>query len=193
MSVEINLKNDALRISKYIARRCKEYPVYVNAGPGRGEDPIRHVTLGFGIDQAGWVALVFDTRPDAQFDGEWQGFIEQNEESFPDWTKALDQMLEGESLVVTPLMGRKKTTNSKKSQPHSEKCAAISSRIHARAAFSTSCHWLRIFGCLLRNMKGTMGGTIDRQHPRNKLQIRSFAHGSRQPRSCLSLNRLTSG
>lgn len=108
LSVEINLKNDALRISKYIAKRCEEYSVYVNAGPGRDEDPIRQVTLGFGIDQAGWVVLVFDTRPDAQFDGEWQGFIEQNEESFPDWTKALDQMLEGESLEVTPLKGRKK-------------------------------------------------------------------------------------
>ena len=68
--MRIDLKKDFERVVEHIAKRCKDYPVYVNAGPGEDEDAIRLITLGFQFDQAGWIALIFDTRPTAEFDGE---------------------------------------------------------------------------------------------------------------------------
>ena len=98
-NMRIDLKKDAERVFKYLQRRAKEFPEYVNAGPGKDEDEIRLVTLGFGFDQAGWVALVFDTRPKAKIDGEWQGYIEENEEPFGDWFKVYSDMEKNGSVL----------------------------------------------------------------------------------------------
>ena len=71
------VKKDFERVVKYIGKRCKDYPVYVNAGPVEDEDAIRLITLGFEFDQAGWIALIFDTRPEAACDGDWQSYIKE--------------------------------------------------------------------------------------------------------------------
>ena len=97
--MQIDLKKDLPRVLKYVERRAKEFPDYVNAGPGEDEDEIRLITLGFQFDQAGWIALVFDTRPDAELDGEWQSFIEENAEPFDDWFNAFDDMCENDSTL----------------------------------------------------------------------------------------------
>ena len=97
--MRIDLKKDFERVVKYIEKRCKDYPVYVNAGPGEDEDAIRLITLGFQFDQAGWIALIFDTRPEAACDGEWQSYIEENEKPFQGWFKAFDDMVENDSIL----------------------------------------------------------------------------------------------
>lgn len=88
----IDLQADAETIYDYIQERVDEYPDYINAGPGEDEDPISLITLGYQADQAGWVALVFDTRPAAEPDGEWNAFIEDNALEFPEWQEAVEKL-----------------------------------------------------------------------------------------------------
>jgi hypothetical protein len=100
--VRLNLKTDLSRILKYIERRCREFLIYEHPGPGRDDDPIRLITLGYSFDQAGWVALVFDTRPKAEVDGEWQSFIEDAMQPFDKWQLACDAMFDSDSeLSIT--------------------------------------------------------------------------------------------
>src|SRR5262249_4707872 len=44
--------------------------------------------IGFEYAQAGWLVVVFDTRPDAAPDGEWTSRIESNELERPHWLEA---------------------------------------------------------------------------------------------------------
>lgn len=69
--MRVELAKDQKKVRRYIQQRIKEYPDYVNEGPGRDEAPIQLVTLGYYLEQTGYFALVFDTRPDADSDGEW--------------------------------------------------------------------------------------------------------------------------
>ena len=68
------------------------------------------LTLGYQVSQAGWVALVFDTRPDAEPDGEWQSYIEENRLEFPSWLEAVDALWDDGELIelVLPNGKRKK-------------------------------------------------------------------------------------
>lgn len=83
--MKLDLSKDGKTILKYLKQRAKNYPVYVNDGPGEDDDPITQITFGFQCDQAGWIALVFDTRGDAECDGEWQHYIEETWLEFPQW------------------------------------------------------------------------------------------------------------
>lgn len=72
------LAKDCREVLAHLRRRVKDYPVYINHGPGEDADDITLITLGYSFEQFGWYALVFDTRPDAAIDGEWQAYIEEN-------------------------------------------------------------------------------------------------------------------
>ncbi len=107
--MKINLKSDAQAIYEHIKQRVADYPIYVNIGPGEDEDPIAHITLGYQVSQAGWVALVFDTRTDGGPDGEWQSYIEENWLEFPSWLEAVDALWDnGEPIELTLPNGKKK-------------------------------------------------------------------------------------
>ena len=95
----VDLRADQKLVRKHILERVKEYPIYVNLGPGEDEDPISLITLGFDFDQTAWVALVFDTRPDAEPDGEWNDFAEDNEVPFDHWL--------GRPYELRPIKGKK--------------------------------------------------------------------------------------
>jgi hypothetical protein len=110
--MRLNLKSDLRRVMKYIQQRCRDYPVYLNAWPGKDEDAITLITLGYQYDQAGWVALVFDTRTQAEVDGAWQQYIAQNVEPFEDWTKAFDAVDDGKKLQLTGADCRTETLTS---------------------------------------------------------------------------------
>lgn len=108
--MKINLKADAKTIYDHLRQRVADYPIYVNAGPGEDEDPISQITLGFQVSQAGWVAVVFDTRPDASPDGEWQSYIEENWLEFPSWLEAVDALWDnGETIQLTLPDGKKRS------------------------------------------------------------------------------------
>jgi hypothetical protein len=94
--VSIDLQTDYKAVAEHLAARVREYANGVNKGPGNAGEPVALITLGFQFDQAGWVALVFDTRPDAKSDGHWQFHIRENRVDFGHWFDALEPMQEAE-------------------------------------------------------------------------------------------------
>jgi hypothetical protein len=114
--MKLDLRKDYKTVSEHIADRVRDYPIYVNNGPGNDDDPISLITLGFSFDQSGWIALVFDTRPAAESDGQWQSYIAENEVPFQHWFDAVDPIHEAsafggkaDSLTMTRHDGKKRT------------------------------------------------------------------------------------
>jgi hypothetical protein len=106
--MKIDLQADAKKIYAYLKQRVKDYPIYINAGPGEDADPISQITLGYEFSQGGWVALVFDTRPDGSPDGEWNSYIEENSLEFPHWEQAVDALFDDGEVIELTLPGGKK-------------------------------------------------------------------------------------
>lgn len=103
--MKIDLTKDQEKIRRYIKQRIKEYPVYENCGPGEDEDPIQLVTMGYYLEQTGYFALVFDTRPDADNDGQWTLYIEDGVTMlrFPKWCSLIEAWYDGKPIdLVLP-------------------------------------------------------------------------------------------
>src|SRR5687767_6127143 len=95
--MKVDLRKDYKAVSKHLHQRVRDYPKHINLGPGEDEDPISNITLGYQFDQAGWVALVFDTRPKAGQDGEdgeWQAYIQETAQDFHHWFEVIDPFME---------------------------------------------------------------------------------------------------
>ena len=105
--MKLNMQTDAKKVRKYINRRIKDYPVYENFGPGEDEDPIGLITVGFYAEQGGYVNLVFDTRTNAEVDGEWTLHIDNdtNMLPFPKWVEAYEQIWDGKTIEVVKYDG----------------------------------------------------------------------------------------
>ncbi|MEL7496973.1 MAG: hypothetical protein AAFN77_05145 [Planctomycetota bacterium] len=106
--MKIDLKADFKTIDDYVKQRVTDYPIYVNNGPGEDDDPISQITLGYQVSQAGWVALVFDTRPNGSPDGVWQSYIEENWLEFPHWLDAVNALFEDAEPIELVLPNGKK-------------------------------------------------------------------------------------
>lgn len=106
----LDLRRHARKIATHVAQRVRDYPRYVNEGPGRDEDSVSQITLGYQFDQAGWLALVFDTRPGASPDGAWSLWIDPNAIELDEWRKAFHDLDEnGSPIEVTLPDGSAKT------------------------------------------------------------------------------------
>ena len=80
--VRIDLRRDATKVRAYITKRVGEQKK-------RSPDaPVKLITLGFDYAHSGFVALHFDTRPDADVDGEWGQYVCEIELKMPQWGKA---------------------------------------------------------------------------------------------------------
>ena len=108
--MNLNLQSDQKRVRRFIQQRIRDFPVYVNPGPGKDEDPISLATLGYNVGQFGWLALVFDTRSVPDIDGEWTAHIDGEITSLemPNWSAAVDKLLDGKAVVVTLTDGSKR-------------------------------------------------------------------------------------
>lgn len=109
--MKLDLQKDEQKIRRYIQQRIGDYNPKKNEGPGKAGDPIALITLGYYLEQAGYFALVFDTRPDADNDGEWTGHIENdiNVLEFPRWCAAFEKLCDGGSVTVTLPGGKTRT------------------------------------------------------------------------------------
>ncbi|MCC9606619.1 hypothetical protein LOC68_16955 [Blastopirellula sp. JC732] len=97
--MQLNLSADQKRIDAYLRERVKDYPVYINSGPGHDEDPITQITFGFAVEQESNLIVVFDTRKSAKCDGEWtRWFREENILSLPNWRKAHSACCDGQKV-----------------------------------------------------------------------------------------------
>jgi hypothetical protein len=85
--MKLDLRKDFDDIYAYLLDRVQSFDPKENPGPGRG-GTVTFIEFGFQCDQDGWVALVFDTRPDAEPDGEWNSYIENTLFARPRWKEA---------------------------------------------------------------------------------------------------------
>lgn len=97
----LDLRKDFDEVYNFIADRARSFDSVTNNGPGEG-GPITQIDLGFGLYQSGWVALVFDTRPDAEPDGDWNEYIDGNDLDQPHWAEACDALEEEPLTIVLP-------------------------------------------------------------------------------------------
>ena len=83
----------------------------MNHGPGEDADPIALATFGYYFEQEGYFALVFDTRPTADSDGNWTLHLENagNRLSFPKWTAAFETLCDEGNVAVTLPNGKQRT------------------------------------------------------------------------------------
>ncbi len=106
--MEINLVEDRKKIEAYVKERVEGYSSRSIPQLGNCGNPLTMVTFGYQVCQAGLVALVFDTRKDAEPDGEWTMAFEDVMLEFGSWYQALDEAYENESYVdVLKLDGEK--------------------------------------------------------------------------------------
>jgi hypothetical protein len=76
----VDIREDLRDFRKYVLRRVKQH-IKASKRPL----PIRRIDFGFEFGQSNWVALVFDTREDAEPDGEWSSWIDDILLTRPKW------------------------------------------------------------------------------------------------------------
>lgn len=106
--MRLNLTADQKKIEQYLRQRVKDFPVYINSGPGRDEDPIQQITAGYAVDQSSDFVLVFDTRRKAKCDGEWtRWFRDENILQLPNWQKGYAACCDDAKVTVLQPDGSK--------------------------------------------------------------------------------------
>ena len=65
----VDIRDDVPELLEYVRRRVDEH--LTTAAKVKDLPPVKIIEFGFEFGQANWVALVFDTRPNAERDGEW--------------------------------------------------------------------------------------------------------------------------
>jgi len=87
--MQLDLQRDFTEIYTYLAERVRGFDPKTHAGLG-GPGRVRLFQVGFEYSQAGWVIAVFDTRPDAESDGQWDIELENESNSLqrPHWVEA---------------------------------------------------------------------------------------------------------
>jgi hypothetical protein len=95
--LQVDLRQDFEELYAYVVQRVRAFDASSNEGPGEGAQVTR-IDFGYQCEQSGWVALVFDTRPDAGPDGHWTDWIEENRVSRDHWLEAFDT-LRGKPVV----------------------------------------------------------------------------------------------
>lgn len=99
MLMKIDLKRDRKKLFAYAQQRLDDFHVYENDGPGEDDDPVSMITFGYEYSQAGWAVLNFDTRPNANPDGEWTGHIENDLLEFANWTDAIERLYSDDESI----------------------------------------------------------------------------------------------
>lgn len=79
----IDIREDVRELLEYVRRRVDEH--IAKAAKVKKLPPVKMIEFGFEFGQGNWVALVFDTRPDAEPDGEWSRGINKLLLERPNW------------------------------------------------------------------------------------------------------------
>ncbi len=102
VEMPLDLRRDFADVYAYVKDRVRTFDPTNNRGPGKG-GLVKQIDVGFECDQSAWVAVVFDTRPDAECDGEWTGYIEErNELARPHWLQALKTLVKRGIWLILP-------------------------------------------------------------------------------------------
>jgi hypothetical protein len=105
----IDIREDVPEMLEYVRQRVDAHLATVSKD--KALPPVKMIEFGFEFGQGNWVALVFDTRPDAEPDGEWTRDIDRillERPKWPIWHKLPDDAqvyfinLAGEKIDVMP-------------------------------------------------------------------------------------------
>ncbi len=87
----IDIREDVPEMLEYVRQRVDAHLATVSKD--KALPPVKMIEFGFEFGQGNWVALVFDTRPDAEPDGEWTRDIDRillERPKWPIWHKLPD-------------------------------------------------------------------------------------------------------
>lgn len=91
-TVIVDIRNDMPDFLAYVRKRVADHVKTI--GKRRDDGSVRMIEFGFEFGQANWVAIAFDTRPDAEPDGEWSGMLRKKDflyrPKWPIWEKLAD-------------------------------------------------------------------------------------------------------
>ena len=104
--MQLDLQRDFKEIYAHLADRVRNFKPDSNDGPGV-PGPVKLIEAGFNYSQGGWLAVVFDTRPNAEPDGEWNSHIDGNAFERPHWQEAGEANID-EPITVVHWDGKKK-------------------------------------------------------------------------------------
>ena len=79
----VDIREDIPDFLEYVRKRVEEH--VAKAKKAKKPAPVKIIEFGFEFGQANWVALVFDTRKNAEPDGEWSSGIEKILLERPKW------------------------------------------------------------------------------------------------------------
>jgi hypothetical protein len=101
----IDIRKDVPDFLAYIRQRVKEHLAI--SQKQKKPKPVTRIDFGFEFGQGNWTVLVFDTREDAEPDGEWTTQIKKGtilkRPKWPVWHK----LPEGEQVFFIDVKGRK--------------------------------------------------------------------------------------
>lgn len=97
----VDVREDLGDFREYVLQRVKQHIETAD-----GASPVRRIDFGFEFGQSNWVALVFDTREDAEPDGEWSSWIDDIVLTRPKWP-VWHELPEGELVYFIDLKGEK--------------------------------------------------------------------------------------
>jgi len=103
--MKLDLRKEFKELLAYVRRRVRTFDPADHGGPGNIESPITRIDFGYQCDQSGWVALVFDTRPKAKPDGEWNEYIEENVLERPRWQTVCEALIQNKPVDLVLLDG----------------------------------------------------------------------------------------
>ena len=113
--MKLDLRRDLKELEDFILEKIRIYDEYENLGPGDDDDPIQRITLGYYVEQTGYVAVIFDTRPDATNDGEWTMHIEEDDNMVfvPGWEDAFNHLCDEVTVTVSLPNGKSRILDTK--------------------------------------------------------------------------------
>lgn len=97
--MKLDLRKEFTEVYSYLADRTRQFDPATNDGPGEG-GPISMIEIGFEYEQSAWVVAVFDTRPTAEPDGEWNSHIDGQELERPSWIAAREILSESPVTLI---------------------------------------------------------------------------------------------
>jgi len=92
--MKLDLLRDQCQIQAYVWNRLDNYEPDWDWALGDADRKVSLISTGFSFEQSGWFSMVFDRRPRATSDGEWQSLIGNNYLPMPHWDLDADYDLD---------------------------------------------------------------------------------------------------
>jgi hypothetical protein len=94
----LDLRRDFNEVLEHIADRVRTF--IAGKESQRKGDVVHLIEAGFEVSQNGWFVIVFDTRPNAQPDGNWTTHIENLKLDRIHWVKAQTASMRGQISII---------------------------------------------------------------------------------------------